>query len=293
MILITGGTGFIGRQLASDLLKKGLPVRLLVRDPEKARGFPGAEIVQGDLQDPESLEKACKGVDKVIHLAALISYTKPREELFRGNVQTTQNLLQACKKARKFIFASSVAVYGEAEFVDETSPLNPDTPYGESKLLAEKAVLESNIPATSLRLGPVYGPGGRIFTSLMKMLQKGFPVPKTGVFTSVIHVSDVSSAFQLALEKPPGVYNIAGPPVQFQELATLLASSLGKQPKLWPPWLVFLVARLAGKGRLVRILSSNRNYSIQKAKKELGFIPSKNLAEGIKEMAEWYKSRNP
>ena len=114
MILITGGAGFIGREVTRNLLSKGHQVRLLARNPEGIKSlFPKAEVVWGDITDINSLDKALDGVDTVIHLAGLISYSKRDKDLLHMvNVEGTRNLLAHCGNVNRFVFSSSVSVYG-------------------------------------------------------------------------------------------------------------------------------------------------------------------------------------
>src|SRR3989338_2802818 len=112
MILVTGGTGFIGQATVRELLAHGHAVRLLARDPERSKAlFPTAEVIKGDILDKD-LSPAFEGVNSLIHLAGLISHTLPRKELFRVNVEGTKNVLSFADGGDKIVFASSVAVYG-------------------------------------------------------------------------------------------------------------------------------------------------------------------------------------
>lgn len=286
MILVTGGTGFLGRTLVTDLLEQGHSVRLLARDPILARElFPRADVVKGTLDS--DLTHALKDVSQVIHLAGLISYTLPREELFRVNVEGTQNLLRAASKVDKFLFSSSISVYGECNGVTEDTPPRPRNHYGESKLAAEQSVEASLIPSLSYRLSVVYGPGSPIWARVMRLFGRGFPIPNTKAVVNLIHVSDVSRAFQLGLKKGTGVYNIAGDkPIPMKELASLLAYHLGIKPRFWPVRLVTPLAKLKGKGAEVEAYTQNRDVDGSKARKELGFEPEAFLEKELKVMVE-------
>jgi nucleoside-diphosphate-sugar epimerase len=291
MILVTGATGFIGRHLVKDLLEKGHSLALLTRKPELARQlFPKARAVKGDIQSIP--EEACRGVSKVIHLAGAISYSLPREQLFRVNVEGTRNLLAAARNCEKLIFSSSVSVYGETnELVDEATPPTPQSPYGESKLAAERAIEAAELPSLIYRLSVVFGEGSPIWAGIMKFFGKGFPIPKARTSTNLVHVSDVSRAFQLGLKKGRGTYIIAGDKtIPFMELASLLAYHLGTKPKFWPPWVVKLLARVKGKAAGIDSFTQNRFYSIEKARRELGWQPEAYFEKEIKNMVEWYMS---
>ena len=294
MILITGGTGFLGQNIVKKLQSENYPIRLLCRDKEKAQAlFPKAEVVKGDILDKGSLIEACKGVKTVIHLAAVISYTLPEEKIFLQNVEGTKNLLEAAKNADKFIFSSSTSVYGATVGkASENTPPNPRTSYGKSKVAAEKVIIESGIPFLVYRISVVYGQGSPIWYDIMKFFGKGFPIPKAHSVINLIHISDVASAFQIGVKKGNGIYNIAGEKsLPFRELASILSYHLGRKPRFWPTWLVLLLAQTKGKAKKeLEAFITNRDFENMKAKKELGFVPKAILEKELKNMVEWYKN---
>ncbi|MBI2675989.1 MAG: SDR family NAD(P)-dependent oxidoreductase [Candidatus Aenigmarchaeota archaeon] len=296
MILVTGAGGFIGQSVVERLLAKGYQLRLLARGRERSEeAFPKAEIAKGDVLNPESLEKAAMGVEKIIHLAGLTSYSdRDKERLYNINVKGTEALLKACKNAERIIFASSVAVYGETgkdEKADENYRQRPDSFYGATKQMAERLVLESGLDSVALRMAPVYGPGSRSWKKILRFMEMGFPIPKTGSFTHIVHVTDAAKAFEIALEKGKGVYNIADKkPIPFADLAAELARLLGKRPVLLPDNLMKILAYSAGMGTLFRIWTMNRHYDISKAGRELGYSPKAELQKEIRRVIRWYKS---
>lgn len=291
MLLVTGGTGFIGRAIVSHL---GGQVRLLARDVNAAReAFPKAEVVKGNILDSGSLDKAMRDVDQVVHLAGEVNYQLSREEVFRINDLGTRNVLNAAQEADRFVFASSVSVYGETTSLatEQTLP-KPRTWYGESKLAAERAVEAAAIPSVSLRIGVVFGIGSPIWMNIMRFFSKGFPIPRSPTKTNVVHVSDVARAFAIALEKGKGIYNVASKhSIPFIELASLLSYHMGLKPKFWPVWLVRLLAKSKGKLQDMDLFITNREYSIEKAEQELGWTPEAYLEKELKAMVEWYKEQ--
>ena len=292
MILVTGGTGFAGREVVKELVKKGHKVKLLVRDPKEAKKiFPRLKMIRGDITNRKSLAPALRGVDTVVHLAGLVSYSKPKAELIRINLEGTKNLLAHCGKIKKFIFSSSVGVLGEIKGVaDESYPTNPMTDYAESKLLAEKAILESGVPAIIFRIAPIYGIGSPSWLKNLKLLEEGFPIPKTDNLTHIVHVSDVAQAFELGVRRGLGIFIIAdSKPVKFIDFAEKLVRLLGKEPKILPFWMVKLAAKMKGMGTYLDVLTMNRNYSIEKAKQKLGYKPKADLERELKKMVEWYR----
>lgn len=291
MLLVTGATGFVGRALMKEISKKRKDIRILDRDTPKARElYPKFEIFRGDITRPETLYAVAKDVDTVIHLAGMVSYSAPKSELMKVNAEGTKNLLAECKKVRKIIFASSVSVYGEIRGeADESYILNPKTAYGESKLDAESAIRDSGIPHVVLRIAPIYGAGSPQWMRNLRLLEKGFPIPKTDNLTHVTHLSKAVQAFSPALKKGNGVYNIADEkPVKFVEFAETIVEELGKEPRRWPYWLVSSLARMKGMKTYLDVLTMNRNYVVKKAEKELGYNPKIDFVGEIKAMVEWY-----
>lgn len=305
MILITGGSGFIGSHITSQLLEKGYSIRILDNktfDPKiihevisKQRvGSPAigkVEYAKADILKKDGLKKHSKDIDTVIHLAGIISYSKTREQLFQINVGGTQNLLEACKSAEKFILSSSVSVYPEtSEIITEKTPTNPETPYGESKLEAEKLVEASGLKHANLRLAPVYGVGSPIWLKNLRLLEKGFPIPNTKSMTHVLSVENAAQAFTLSVKKGNGVYLIADKgAVPFVDFASKLVTLLGKKPRVAHPILVNIVAMAFRMKKYLDVLTKNRQYDISKAARELGYKPKENFQQELEKMVEWYK----
>jgi dihydroflavonol-4-reductase len=292
MILITGATGFIGRSLTKTLLRKGHGLRLLSRDPIKTKKeFPKAEVFHADLSDPKSLKGVAKGIDTIIHLAGMVSYSKSREEIFSSNSGATKNLLAECRNVKRFIFSSSVSVYGEAGGkVDERHQTRPKTFYGKSKLECERMIRKSGIPSVILRIAPVYGVGSPNWKKNLRLLARGFPIPNTKNLTHVVHVSDVVQAVVKSIKKGEGAYNIADKkPIPFLEFAGSLMKLLGKKPRKMPAFLVKVIAKPFGMRKYLDVLTINRYYIIKKAERELGYRPRAELRKEARKMVEWYR----
>jgi Nucleoside-diphosphate-sugar epimerases len=163
---VTGGTGFLGRNLVGQLLKKGYSVRCLARSPQKARQLPEeVEVVIGDIMDPKTLDpRYFKGIDVVFHVAGLISSYNP-SDYFRVNVNGTKNLIKAILESEnrvKFIYTSTLASVGpgkDSEPIKEIDEPHPVDFYGKSKREAEDYVLlHKNILNVSIiRPTAIYG----------------------------------------------------------------------------------------------------------------------------------------
>jgi len=165
--LVTGASGFIGSNLVDRLLPEGVSVKCLVRRRSNLAWLKHLPVtlVTGDFQEPASLAPAVADTEVVFHVAG--ATRAPRRALyFRGNFEATRNLLRACENYgpadQKFILISSLAAAGPSEGVPltEDQPPRPVSAYGESKLWAERAVLEfsQKRPATIIRPPAVYGP---------------------------------------------------------------------------------------------------------------------------------------
>lgn len=176
-VLVTGADGFIGSHLTELLVEQNYRVRALAQYNsfndwgwlETTSCLNDVEVVTGDIRDPDCCRELCKGVDVVMHLAALIaipySYTAPTSYV-DTNVKGTVNLLQAARDhgISKFVHTSTSEVYGTAQYVpiDEQHPLQPQSPYSASKIAADAMAMSFyhsfEMPITIARPFNTYGP---------------------------------------------------------------------------------------------------------------------------------------
>jgi UDP-glucose 4-epimerase len=149
--MVTGGAGFIGSHLVERLVKEGYRVILvdnLLRGNMNnlSRTLKDVEFVEGDIRNCELMDGIVRKADIVIHLAALsrvVPSIESPELCFENNIKGTEIVARLCSKYnRKLIFSSSREVYGTAKYlpVDESHPLNPENPYGASKVAAESII---------------------------------------------------------------------------------------------------------------------------------------------------------
>ncbi|MBI4015747.1 MAG: NAD(P)-dependent oxidoreductase [Candidatus Aenigmarchaeota archaeon] len=281
-ILVTGGTGFIGKSVVPLLLKEKYKIVLLARNPAKAKKlFPKAIIVKGSILDKKALEKAMKGCEGVVHMAGLVEFDNI-DDVYETNVIGTRNVVDAAKKAKikRIVYASSVSVHWpSARPITEKHKPRPYSFYGLTKLLGEEEVLRSGIPSVSLRIAAVYGVGSRWFDMILRSMAGGFPVINSGNYNHLVHASDVAHAVLLALKKGKGPYIIADEqPVRLREFMEALAAYMGKRPVYIPVWFARMMATAIGKRHLLEIGISNRVYNIGKAKRELGYRPRADLS---------------
>jgi nucleoside-diphosphate-sugar epimerase len=168
-VLVTGGGGFIGNALVRRLVESGYEVSSFSRNIYPEHSKLGVTTFQGNLLNPADIEKACRGIDVVFHIAAKVGIWGKYSDFFETNVTGTENVINACKetKVSKLIFTSSASVVFDGsnlEGVDETInyPEKPVSSYTATKAMAEKFVLQANsdsLKTISLRPHLVWGPG--------------------------------------------------------------------------------------------------------------------------------------
>lgn len=225
-VLVTGGSGFIGRHVVRALLDRGGDVVVADREAGTDAGSPvsGVEAVAGDLRDPGVLDAAVRpGLDAVVHLAAVTSVlgsTQRPAETYETNVAVTAALLELMRQrgVGRLAFASTNAVAGSdpsapgPRTLDETSTLRPLTPYGATKAAAEMLLSgwsqTYGMTAAALRLTNVYGPGmerkDSFVPRLLRAARSGEPVRVYGDGEQVrdyVYVEDVARAFVAALDR--------------------------------------------------------------------------------------------
>jgi len=301
VILVTGGTGFVGRALVPALVGAGHRVRLLSRRPGQPQS--GVEIVAGDLLEPSSLAPALDGVSDVVHLAAALPGEQATADRIRTvNVDGSRNLARAAALAGvgRFIHGSSAGVYGDGEDAiarSETASPTPATVYERSKLEGEHAVTsELDVARTGwiiLRPSGVHGPGRAATAAFFRQVARR-RIWIHGPARVIVHptdVVDVVSAILLVLARTDiagEVFNVAGPEAMtYPQLIEAIAAKLGVRPVQikapGPPvralaTLIAAAASTTGRRSLRRVESLrramvNRSLDISKARTILGFQP--------------------
>jgi nucleoside-diphosphate-sugar epimerase len=198
-VLVTGGTGFLGSHLVSNLIHAGCDVRALDVNPPEDGGEGGAEFIQGDVRDRRILDRALAGCDVVVDNAALVPVTRASDEEFRSvNVEGCRTTLEAARDAGAYVLhISSSAIYGiPVELpVTERTPFAPFEPYGRSKAEADRLVAReraSGLPAASLRPRTLIGPGRMgLFDLIFRRVEEGKSVPLFGSGQNRVQMCDV------------------------------------------------------------------------------------------------------
>jgi len=176
-VLVTGGSGFIGRHIVEELLEHGYEVKILTR--KRLLNIKGAEIARGDITQFDTLLPAMDDIDAVFHNAAYAADWGKREEIYNVNVEGTMNVARACMEngIERMIFTSSAGVYGfpnTMEEIIEGSPKKPMNAYQQSKLDAEKALRNLEGMSISIIRPPlVLGAGGKASQIILERIEKG------------------------------------------------------------------------------------------------------------------------
>ena len=320
-LLITGATGFIGQKLTRYYQDSAWSLRLLVRDPNRiSAGLKSfGDIHQGDLTKLDTLSEAVKGVDAIIHSAGLLGqWGLPYRQLFEVNVGGVENLVRAAAAAgvKRFVHLSAGGVTGplKAKFVDESYSPAPRTDYERSKWHGEQLALklskELNLNLIVVRPTFTYGPGDPHKIKLFQAIKKGqFFFIGDGISTiHPVFVDDLMAGIDLALQSDIRAETIiigGDRAVSKRELIWSIAAALGSgMPEMQiPNWLGEALAKgcewaadIIGFSppltqSRVLMLSRNWGYSIEKARKLLGYNPKMDLREGLRLTVQWYREQ--
>ncbi len=244
MILVTGGSGFIGSHVLDRLSAAGLPSRALLR--RKIALPPGIGPVFGDLASGDGLDQALVGVTAVIHIAGTVKAVRPAD-YYAGNVTASENLARAVARAERaagaipFLQVSSLAAAGPCAneaAVDEATAPAPITHYGKSKLQAEQAVLAHLPGAVIVRPPVVYGPRDRGVFSILQSVRRGIVPQIAGGerWFSCILVDDLVTGMLAALRHPAAAgraWFLANPePLTWTSLGELASRIMNRRARI-------------------------------------------------------------
>ncbi|MGA0332935.1 MAG: NAD-dependent epimerase/dehydratase family protein [Kiritimatiellia bacterium] len=323
-ILVTGGTGFTGKALVKRLLDDGHQVVALdYKEGLKTQELRewGAEVLIGSVTDRAIVDQAMQGAEVVQHLAAAFrEMNVPESHYDEVNIQGTRNVLEAAEReqVKKFIYCSTCGVHGNIDHPpgDENAPIQPADYYQRTKYEAEPVVLEfvqKGMKATILRPAAIYGPGDpERFQMIFKRVNKGkFPMFGNGKTTyHPLYIDNLVDALVLAMDPEKGngeAYLIADEEyVEIEDLVKRAARALGVEVKIphYPVLPVVIAGHLCEKickpfgivppifPRRVDWYRQNRAFKIDKAKRDLGYVPGVDLDEGLRRTAAWYKAEN-
>jgi len=319
-LFLTGATGFIGRRLCRRLESTPHTLRCLVRDLERGRTLlPGAELVQGDVTDPDSVRRGLAGCEGVVHLANVYSFWEKDPGVYRRvNVEGTRHVLEAALEAgvSRVVHVSSAVIFGrpaQVPFTEESAP-GPErfSEYAQSKYEGDRlawALRGQSLPLVVLYPCGVLGAGdpkgsGQYLADLVHRRMPAAVLPDAAL--TWVHVADVAEAIALAVDKP-GIegkgYIIGKEQLSLDQFNQLVRELSGTPlPRLTLPdaavmplaWLLTGLSRLTGRPPLwgmatdqVRTAREGFCAEGSKAERELGlaYTPIREaIAETIAEL---------
>jgi dihydroflavonol-4-reductase len=319
-VALTGASGYTGGRLLAALRARGDEVAVLVRPRSLTEARSGASsIVEGDLADEAAVDRLVAGQDAVLHVAAVYRTAGHPDDYYREvNVRGTGRLLEAAARhgVRRFVHTSTVGVHGHVEHppADETAPFAPGDIYQETKAEAERLAFDYNarrgVPVAVVRPGAIYGPGETRLLKLFRAIARGrYAIVGSGrTFYHPVYIDDLVQGFMLALDRPEAVgeaFLVCGPSyVSQRDLAALVARHTGgrvlpfripARPIQWAGDLVEAISVPLGlepplHRRRVDVWTQSRAFTIEKARRLLGYDPKVDLDEGIARTAAWYRA---
>ncbi|MBN1992262.1 MAG: NAD-dependent epimerase/dehydratase family protein [Anaerolineae bacterium] len=322
MILVTGATGFLGKNLCEYLAGQGYRVKALARSTSDT-SFLGklnkVEIVQGDVVEPDSLRIAMRDCEYVIHAAAHFRLWGPPEPFIKTNVDGTHHVLEAALAAgiKKFVHISTIIVVGPQKpgvVITEETPCRPyrTDNYAQTKFLGERLAqgyVSKGLPVVILRLGALYGPHGHyafnrlFFEEFLRHWRVQVHQGRHIIFPCYVGDAAKAIAAALKLGKVGQIYNVSNKSISHKE-ANQTVSRLANRSSWrinFPGWMMIQFAEILEDiafftqrepfypKNLEPYVFSDWLVDSSKAERELGFV-SGTFAEGAQRTLEWYRS---
>ena len=302
-ILVTGGSGFVGRFVCEDLLGRGHEVVASIRSPAAARRLPAgvSGIHVAPLGPDTEWRPALRDVQAVVHLAGLAHVLRgaPDEAYDLANTQGTVRLARQASDAgvRRFVFVSTVKGHGEGSpgrALEASDPVHPGDAYAASKARAEEALLAQHgrggMSVAIVRPPLVYGPGVKAnFRRMMEMVARGVPLPLGSVrnrrsLVSVWNLCDFVFACLSSPHAPGRAWLVSDDEdVSTPDLLRRLGVALGRPARVFPfpPSILRAVLAGIGMGPEFEKISESLFVNVEPARRELGWQPRLTLAEGL------------
>ena len=326
-ILVTGGGGFLGQAVVNALLAEGHAVSSLNRSAYPALEALGVVCHRGDIGDRDAVDRACAGMDAVIHVAAKAGPGLYRNEFERANADGTQHVIDACRRygIRYLVHTSSPSVVhagGDIEGGDESLPIASHfaAPYPATKAQAEQCVLAANdgeaLLTTALRPHLIWGPGdNHLLPRMIQRNQAGrlkLPAPDKKIDT--VYIDNAADAHVLALKNLMTTATAAGrayfisngEPVANGKMIERLLQAAGQTPNIGrvSPKVAMIAARVVEaiwkplklksdppiSVFMVEHLLTAHWFDLSAAERDLGYRPSVSISEGLRRLADHYES---
>lgn len=313
--LVSGATGFVGRELVPALERQGGRVVGLVRKAKTSSA--GGDVIEAgddfahiDSAWPDGFRPDC-----IIHLAARVhvmhdTAADPLAAFRAVNVDAALRLAEAGVRAgaRRFVYVSSIKALGEnsdpGRPLRETDEPRPVDPYGQSKREAEVALLElgqrTGLEVVIVRPPLVYGPGvGANFLSLMGVVAKGWPLPlgKADAPRSLVSIDNLVSAVVACADHPAAageIYHVSDArDVSVSQLVRLIAGAMHRRANLVPVPVPVLrmIGSVTGKTETIRRLVDPLRLDVEKLERQLGWVPPSSIEATLARTVEWYRAR--
>ena len=311
-ILLTGGTGLIGRALYPLLREKGYSLKCALRKKNDGKIIREDDVFYyKNLDENTDWSLALNNIDVVIHLAAQVpferkvddnSYNKFCQVNFEGTKRLAEQAAQ--KHIRRFIFISTIGILGTSDLkktLTEKSKENPNNNYAISKQMAEQALCligdTSNMEVVILRPPLVYGPHVKAnFLKLLDCVYRGIPLPFGGVknqrnFIALDNVIQVILACVVHQKAINGIFNISDDEyISTKDLIEKISNAMGKPARIFyfPVFLAKSLLIIIGKKSLYNKLWGSLRVESKKIKGQIGWAPQMGMDEGIQKTVDWY-----
>jgi UDP-N-acetyl-alpha-D-quinovosamine dehydrogenase len=311
-ILLTGGTGLIGRALYPLMREKGYRVKCALRKKNDDKIIREEDIFYYEnLDENMDWSFVLNNIDAVIHLAARVPVEKNENakaynNFFQVNFQGTKRLAQqaAKKNVKRFIFISTIGVLGISDLktpLTEKSKENPNNNYAISKQMAEHALIsignQTGMEVVILRPPLVYGPYVKAnFLKLLDCIYRGIPLPFDGVknqrnFIALENVIQAISACIAHKKAVNGIFIISDDEyISTRDLIRKISNAMGKPARIFnfPVFIAKLLLIMIGKKSLYNKLWGSLRVESKKIKEQIGWTPKIGMDEGIQKTVEWY-----
>ena len=326
-VLVTGGGGFLGSAIIERLVARGDAVRSLSRNEYPNLANMGVEQIRGDVEDRQTVEAACRGVELVFHVAAKPPPWGKYRDYYKTNVIGTQNVIEGCadNKISRLVYTSTPSVVFDGtdmQGVDESVPypVRFNAFYPKTKAIAEQLVRKANskgLRTVVIRPHQIWGPGDPHFAP--RLIARAKKLKRIGSGNNLIDATYIDNAADAhilaadALEKNPkisgNIYFITqADPIPAWDMIDAILAAAGLPPVTGAishktAWTIgaileffYRTFHLPGEPPMTRFLADavakSHWFDISAAKKDLGYRPTVSVKEGLRRLENWFRTSN-